>query len=278
MRSETSDGHVEVDGLRLHYLESGTGEPVLMLHGWPTSSFLWRNVMPPVAETHRMIALDLPGFGLSDKPLDVSYSFRYFDRVLDGALDALEIDGVNLVVHDLGGPVGTYWASRHTERLRRLALLNTLIYPEVSWAVIAFVLALKTPLIRSYLCSPRGLRFALRFGVTDPKRLTDEAIRGVQAPFESREARRALIKAGCNLSPKGFAEIARWLPTLEVPVRGIYGERDRILPDIAETMERIQHDIPHARITALPDCAHFLQEERPAEIGRLLAEFLNSDD
>lgn len=267
---------VEVEGLRLHYLAEGEGDPVLLLHGWPTSSHLWRDVMGPIAENHRVIALDLPGFGQSDKPLDVSYSFRYFERVLSGFFDHLEIDRTSLVVHDLGGPIGLYWACRNSGRLDKLALLNTLVYPEVSWAVVLFVAAIRLPILRSIMASPWGLRQALKIGVHDRTRLTDEAIRGIQAPFETKQARRALLKAGCNLSPKGFAQIARWLPSLEAPVRCIYGERDRILPDIARTMQRVQSDVPHARITPLKECGHFLQEERPAHIGRLLAEFLDS--
>ena len=276
--SETTDDYLDLDGLRLHYVAAGDGEPVVLLHGWPTSSFLWRNVMPEIAKGNRVIALDLPGFGLSDKPLDVSYSFRYFDRVLSDAFDALGLESTSLAVHDLGGPVGLYWACQHTERLQRLALLNTLVYPEVSWAVVLFVAACRLPGIRSYVASPAGLRFAMRFGVADRRRLTDEALANVQAPFVSRDARRALLKAGQNLSPKGFKEIAAKLPSLDVPVRVIYGERDRILPDVAKTMHRVQGDLPQTEVTVLADCGHFLQEERPEEIGRLLAEFFSSGD
>src|SRR5690606_21031167 len=122
----------------LAYRESGEGPPVLLLHGWPTSSFLWRNIMPRISVNNRVIALDLPGFGASDKPTNVSYSFRYQERALEAFLDAMGIEKVTLVGHDLGGPVGLYWASQHPERLARMAMLNTLIYPELSWAVIAF--------------------------------------------------------------------------------------------------------------------------------------------
>ncbi len=276
--SQTTDDYLDLGGLRLHYMTAGDGEPVVLLHGWPTSSFLWRRVMPPIAEGNRVIALDLPGFGLSDKPLDASYSFRYFEKVLSDAFDALDIEKVSLAVHDLGGPLGLYWAVQHPDRLRRLALLNTLVYPEVSWAVVAFVAACRLPVVRSYMASPAGLRFAMRFGVADRRRLSEEAIAAVQAPFASRDARRALLKAGVNLSPKGFREIADKLPSLQVPVRVVYGERDRILPDVARTMRRIQRDLPQAQVTALADCGHFLQEERPDEIGRLLAEFFGSED
>ncbi|MDP3939644.1 MAG: alpha/beta fold hydrolase, partial [Deltaproteobacteria bacterium] len=202
-----------------------------------------------------------------------SYSFPFYDRILQGFLDALKIDATGLAVHDLGGPIGLYWACKHPERLRKLALLNTLVYPEFSWAVIVFGLACRLPGVRSWIASPAGLRFAIRFGVTQPDLLTDETIAGVQAPFVSVDARRALVKAGTGLHPKGFVEIAAGLPSLKVPVRVIYGERDRILPDVGKTMCRVAGDLPQAEVTALPDCGHFLQEERPDEIGRLLADF-----
>lgn len=277
MGQEISSHFVDVAAWRLHYLEAGEGDPVLLLHGWPTSSFLWRRVIPPIAENHRVIAPDLPGFGQSDKPLDVSYSFRFFDRVLEGLADSLELDSLSLAVHDLGGPVGLYWASRHSERIDKLIVLNTLVYPQVSWAVALFLASIKLPGVRSLLSSPWGLRQAYRLGVADPNRLADDAMDGIQAPFQTADDRKALLAAGSNLSPKGLAEIERWLPSVKVPVRGIYGERDRILPDIAKTMRRIKDDVPHAEITALADCGHFLQEERPEEIGRMIADFLGAD-
>ncbi len=176
----------EVEGLRLHYLEQGSGEPVLMLHGWPTSSYLWRGIVPAVGEGNRAIALDLPGFGRSDKPLDASYSFRFFERVLSGFLDAVGVERLGLAVHDLGGPVGLYWASQHPERVSSVALLNTLVFARPSWAVIAFVASARIPGIRSWLTSPAGIRFAMRYGVNDKSRLTDEAIRAYQEPFVTR--------------------------------------------------------------------------------------------
>lgn len=271
--------YVEADGLRLHYLEQGTGEPVLMLHGWPTSAHLWRNILGPVAARgSRAIALDLPGFGLSEKPLDGSYSFRFHERALSGFLDALGIERTGLAVHDLGGPVGLYWASQHPERVSGLALLNTLVFARPSWAVVAFVASARVPGIRSWLTSPAGIRFAMRLGVNDKSRLTDEAIRAYQQPFESDDARKVLRKAGTSLHPGGMKEIERWLPRIEVPVRILYGEKDRILPDVAKTMRKVCERVPQAELSTLPDCGHFLQEERPAEIGQALGAFFRPAD
>jgi pimeloyl-ACP methyl ester carboxylesterase len=265
--------YLEVEGLRLHYVEAGSGEPVLLLHGWPTSSYLWRGILGPLGESNRAIALDLPGFGRSDKPLDVSYDFEFFDRILTGFLAELGIDRVGMAVHDLGGPIGLHWAARHSERLTRLALLNTIVYARPSLGVVAFLAAARMPGLRSALTSPAGLRWAMRFGVHDKRRLSEEAIRAYQKPFETPEARRALQKAGVGLPLGGMREVERWLPQADVPVRIVYGERDRILTDVKRTMARAERDVGGAEVTALPDCSHFLQEERPAEIGEMLAEF-----
>jgi len=273
--SAPSPHHVTVNNLRIHYTEAGFGPPVLLIHGFPTSSHLWRNVIPELAKTHRAIAIDLPGYGLSDKPLDVTYDFAFFENVLEGFLDALGIGDTALPVHDLGGPIGLFWAVRHPERVQQLVILNTLVYPETSWAVKLFLMALRTPGVRDYLVSPKGLVASMKFGVVHKDRLTREVLTPYTAPFQEAPARKALIKAGSGLSIKGLAEIAQKLPTLEAPVRIIYGENDRALPDVAKTMQRVKQDLPGAEVTSLPKCGHFLQEDEPERVGQLMAEFLN---
>jgi len=213
----------EVDSLRIHYLEAGEGEPVLLVHGFPTSSHLYRNIIPTLAKNHRVIAIDLPGYGLSDKPLDVTYDFEFFERMLEGFCDALGIADTDLVLHDLGGPVGLFWALRHPARARKLVLLNTLVYPETSWAVKAFLIALRTPVLRDYVVSPKGIVAAMKLGVVNKKRLNRAILTPYAAPFEDRAAQKALIKAGSGLSIKGLAQIAKKLPTWKTPIRIIYG-------------------------------------------------------
>jgi haloalkane dehalogenase len=264
---------LEVDGLTIAYRDMGSGPPVLLLHGWPTSSFLWREVMEPIAERNRVLAIDLPGFGGSDKPLGIRYGFELFERTLDGFLAALGVEEVGLAVHDLGGPIGLHWAVHRPERVTRLAVLNTLVYPEFSEAVLQFIKACSTPELREQLTSPAGLEAAMGLGLADEANLTPEMLDGVREPFRSPESRRALADAGIGLEPEGFAEIARLLPSLRMPVRVVYGEQDRILPDVGETMTRVKQDLPHAEVTALPECGHFLQEEAPDEVGALLARF-----
>ena len=186
MTATTLD-RVQVDGLTIAYRELGSGPPVLLLHGWPTSSFLWRDVMVPVAEHNRVVAVDLPGFGASDKPLGTRYDFDLFERTLDGFLAALGIEEVGLAVHDLGGPVGVHWALHRPERVTKLALLNTLVYPEFSEAVLEFITACSTPELREQLTSPAGLEAAMRLGLADEGHLTDEVLAAVREPFQTAD-------------------------------------------------------------------------------------------
>jgi haloalkane dehalogenase len=272
--AEIEHHDVVVDGKRIHYRACGAGHPVLLVHGWPTSSYLWRAVMPQIAAAGaRAVALDLPGFGASDKPVDGSYSFRFFSRVLDGFVDHLGAPAIDLVVHDLGGPVGLYWAATHPERVQRLALLNTIVYPQMSWAVLLFMALNKLPGVRDVFTSPRGLRWAMSFGVANP--LPADVMAEYLAPFADRDARRVLQKAaGGNLHRDGMKTIERYIKSLQIPVRLIYGDKDPILPEIARTMRRVQRDVPHATLTVLAGAKHFIHEDQPDELGRLLAEFV----
>lgn len=261
------------DAPAVAYRELGAGPAVLLLHGWPTSSLLWRNVMPAIAEHHRVIAMDLPGFGAAAKPTDVRYGFALFERAVDGLLDHLGIERVAVVGHDLGGPVAVHWALGHHERVAGLALLNTLLYPEFSPAVVEFVQALSAPGSRDRATGPDGLAEVMRLGVGAGTELAPEVLAMVQQPFAAPADRLALAQAGIGLGLRGFTEIAAGLPSLTMPVRAIYGAQDRVLPDVADTMARLQRDLPHAEVTALPGCGHFLQEEQPEWVGELLARF-----
>ena len=264
---------VQANGMTVAYRELGAGPPVLLLHGWPTSSFLWRNVMTPIGRANRVIAPDLPGFGASDKPVDVTYDFDLFEETIDGLLAALGVDDVAIAVHDLGGPIGLHWTVNRPDRVTKLALLNTLVYPDFSEAVMAFIKACSEPELREQLTSPAGLEAAMGLGLEDESNLTPEVVAAVREPFADDRSRQALAAAGIGLPVEGFAEIERKLPSLQMPVRIIYGERDRILPDVAQTMARVKQDLPQAEVTSLPDCGHFLQEEAPDRIGDELARF-----
>jgi haloalkane dehalogenase len=119
--------YVEVDGSLMHYVDTGgDGSTVLMIHGQPTWSYLWRNVIPHLEDNHRVIALDLIGFGKSDQP-DIAYSSSDHANYLAGFIDALELDDITLVVHDWGSILGFDYAATHPERVKAIAFMEAAI-------------------------------------------------------------------------------------------------------------------------------------------------------
>src|SRR5262249_4364290 len=121
--------YAEVEGLRLHYVEDGAGDPVLLLHGEPTWSFLYRKVIPPLAAVARAIAVDYPGFGRSDKPLERGwYTYDRQCEMLSRFVDQLDLQRLTLVVQDWGGPLGFRLAVEQPDRVERLVVMNTGIF------------------------------------------------------------------------------------------------------------------------------------------------------
>jgi haloalkane dehalogenase len=115
--------YIEVHGSRIHYVDEGSGDPILFLHGNPTSSYLWCNVIPHVASLARCIAPDLIGMGKSDKP-DIEYRFLDYAEYLEGFIDEMGLRNITLVVHDWGSALGFHFAMRHESNVKGLAFME----------------------------------------------------------------------------------------------------------------------------------------------------------
>jgi len=276
MNSSIESKYIVAENVNIHYLIAGKGEPVLFLHGFPTSSFLWRNIISEMQHKHTVIAIDLPGYGKSEKRIEDSFSFRYYERILNAFLDNLGIDKVTIGVHDVGGPIGLYWMVRNMERVSKLILFNTLVYPKFSWAVKLFGLASITPGIRDILTSKKGIRKALDIGIHNKENVTEHIVKEYQSYFNDKNSRQVLLKTVQRLSLKGFAEIEKKLHSFTGPIQIIFGEKDKILPNVSQTMEKVKKNLPQSQITSIPNCGHFLQEEYPKEISKTVLDFMNS--
>ncbi|MEL6188542.1 MAG: alpha/beta fold hydrolase [Myxococcota bacterium] len=264
-----------VAGRSVHCVIDGEGPPLLLLHGWPTHSGLYRNISPALRARRTTIAVDLPGFGQSDKPTDIHYGFGFFNEIIDGVLSELGVEGVGLVVHDLGGPVGLHWAVENRDRITELAILNTLVFGDFHWAVKAFMASISIPGVSHALTSSHGIRASMRLGMS--KRPTPEALELYTAPFRSRADRSALARAGRGLGLKKFGRIADGLREIKVPTLLLYGAKDRILPDVARTMDRLASMWPHAQKLELAGVGHFLQEDAPELVAGHLERFVRGE-
>ena len=265
----------DVDGLRLAHLDEGDGAPVVFLHGEPTWSFLWRNVIPPVREAgFRCVAPDLAGFGRSDKPIDIDwYSYDRHVSMTATLLEDLDLRQSTMVVHDWGGPIGLRLAVEHPERIDRLVILDTGLFngsQRMTDAWLAF---------RDFVARTEDLPVGLlvrRACKNDPG---DEVIAAYDAPFPT-VASKAGARAFPLLIPQtpdapGAAAGQRVLEALREdrrPTLMLWGDSDPVLPPtvgegFAEALGR-----PSPR--PVKDAGHFLQEDQGPLIGQLIGDWL----
>lgn len=267
----------EFHDLRLAHLDEGDGPPVVFVHGEPTWSFLWRKVIDPVcAAGFRAIVPDLPGFGRSDKPIDMDwYSYDRHAAALGDLLEHLDVRGATVVVHDWGGPIGLRAAIEHPERFERLVILDTGLFTghqQMTDAWIAF---------RDFVARTEDLPvgFLVRGAChSDPG---DEVIAAYDAPFPS-----VASKAGARAFPlilptapddPGGAAGQRVLEALREdrrPTLMMWADSDPVLP--LKTGERFAEAIGREPPEVVAEAGHFLQEDQGPRIGARIAEWLTA--
>jgi haloalkane dehalogenase len=267
--------YVEQDGLRLHYLDEGAGDPVLLLHGEPTWSYLYRKVIPELTASSRAIAPDYFGFGRSDKPLRLEhYSYDFHCGSIARLVEELDLHDLTVVVQDWGGPIGLRLAVERPDRVARLVIMNTGIGggrpPSEEWLRFrAFVRRHGAELVPGRL---------VRISCVQP--LDDEVEEAYSAPWPVPES-----KAGVLAFPEQVPTepehpntapllalrdaLGRW----EKPALVLFSDSDPIFsPRVAE---RLAEHIPGAlEPEIVAGAGHFLQEDKGEEIGARIARFI----
>lgn len=268
--------YIEQGELRLHFVDEGSGRPILLLHGEPTWGFLYRRMIPPLAAVGRVVVPDLPGFGRSDKPVEQSaYSYDAHFRSIERLALDLDLRELTLVVHDWGGPIGLRFAVAHPDRVDRLVILNTGVgvgAPSESWLRFrALVREVGSDFTASRLVQ-----------VACVSRLDEDAVRGYDAPFPV-----AAAKAGALAFPElvptepdhpsapAMLEVRDALSRWEQPTLVLFSDSDRVFsPAHAEQMAA---HIPGAGPAEIVSGAgHFLQEDRGEEIADRIARFVGA--
>ncbi|GAA4223836.1 haloalkane dehalogenase [Streptosporangium album] len=181
----------------IFYREVGTGVPMVFLHGNPTSSYLWRHILPAVGEPGRRLAPDLIGMGESGKP-DIAYTFDDHARYLDAWFDALELDDVVLIGHDWGGALAFDWAARHPARVRGVAFTETIVKP-MSWQEFpeggrSLFEAIKTPGVGEAMILDENAFIEQALPGTVATRLSEEDLETYRRPYPTRDSRRPLLR------------------------------------------------------------------------------------
>ncbi len=276
---------VTVEDKEMAYVEAGEGDPIVFLHGNPTSSYLWRNVIPHLEGSGRCIAPDLIGMGDSDKLEDSGpgrYRFVEHRRHLDGLLEELEVRaGVTFVVHDWGSALGFDWARRHPEAVRGIAYMEAIVRP-ITWD--DWPRSIK-PLFQDFR-SPKGEELVLEQNVFVEqvlpgaviRDLTDEEMRVYRRPFEEPgENRRPTLTWPREIPIEGTPEdvhqivtdYSEWLRTADVPKLFIDADPGAILRGASRELCRTWPNQTSVTVKG----THFIQEDSPDEIGRAIAEW-----
>src|SRR4051794_12277797 len=268
--------YADVDGLRMHYVDEGSGQSVVMFHGEPSWSFLYRKMVPPVvASGRRAVVPDLVGFGRSDKPTDMGwYSYDRHYEYVSSLLDSLDLSDAVVVVQDWGGPIGLRWAVDHASQVAGLVVLNTGLFTgRVSKGFMAWQdFARKNPDL------PVGM---VVNGATATD-LSPEVVAAYEAPFPSVEAKAGAATfpllvptseddPGATVMRDVYDRLGEW----DKPALVAFSDSDPVFP-YPRAGERFTSQIPTAgEQVRIEGAAHFLQEDRGEEIAQVMLEWLN---
>ncbi len=277
---------VEVRGRRMAYVEMGEGDPIVFLHGNPTSSYLWRNVMPHAAELGRCLAPDLIGCGDSEKlPDSGPGSYHYFEHLehLDGFLEAVgATHAVTLVLHDWGSAYGFDWAHRHPDAVEGIAFMESIVTP-LTWEQWPEAARDIFASFRSdegeELCLERNLFVEGVLPASIVRDLTDEEMDEYRRPFaEPGEARRPTLSWPRDVPIDGeppevverVEAYGSWLGTSQVPKLFVNAEPGAILTGAQRELVRAWPALTEVTVEGI----HFVQEDSPHGIGEALAAWL----
>lgn len=279
---------IEVNGSKLHYVDEGKrdGDVFLLLHGNPTSSYLWRNVIPHLTDHGRVIAVDNIGFGRSDKP-DIGYTFAEHATYIEGFVEALDLNNIVLVVHDWGSALGFDYASHHPERIKGLAFMESFI-PGTEQTRLAdmppetakFFGAMRTPGVGEEMVIDQNIfieQALFEGGMI--RTLSEEEKAAYREPFMDKAARKPILVWPRQVPIDGEPAdvVARveafgaWLIASEKPKLMLYADPGGF--GSAAVAERIANLLPNTETIAVGPGLHFMQEDQPDAIGVGIADW-----
>jgi len=253
--------YAEIEDLKIAYHRYGQGEPMLLVHGVTTYSFIWKNLIPKLSKEFDVIALDLLGCGDSDKPLGVDYSLSAQAQILIKFLDKLGIPRVHFIGHDIGGGIGQIFAVNYTDRLLKLVLINTVGYDY--WPVQP-ITSMRIPIVRQFAMA--ALNFGLfrnlvELGVVHTEKVTDELMGLFRRPLKTKNGKNGFLHLASCLDNKQLMDIKDQIRHLKIPVMIIRGDADIYLN--SEISEKLHNDIKNSHLERIKTGGHFIQEDEP---------------
>jgi pimeloyl-ACP methyl ester carboxylesterase len=279
--------YLDRNGMRLHYIDQGEGDPVVMVHGNPTWSFYFRRMVMAFSPSHRTVVPDHMGCGLSHKPDEKQYDYRLRSRIDDfsALMNHLELDRVTLLVHDWGGMIGMAWAVENPDRISRLIVTNTAGFfppnnkriPLRLWILRNLTLFARPAVLYGNLFARGALHMAPR------RRLAPEVKKGLLAPYNCPHNRLATLRFVQDIpllpDDEGFAIVDRVSRKLQIlsflPMLLLWGKHDFVF-DLAYYNEWCRR-FPSAEAHLFDDAGHYLMEDIPDRIVERINTFFNNN-
>lgn len=277
-----TSNYVDVLGSRMHYVDEGSGDPILFLHGNPTSSYLWRNIIPYVTSMGRAIAPDLIGMGKSDKP-DIEYRLIDHVKYVEGFIEALGLKNITLVIHDWGSSLGFHYAMHHESNVKGLAFMEAILF-ERRWETMSersrrLFQSLRTPGKGWDMIMTDNFFVERVLPGSVVRKLTDEEMECYREPFREPSTRLPTWRWPNEIPIEGepadvvalVAAYGEWLQRTELPKLLFHATPGAIID--AEQVAWCKANLKNLALVDLGKGIHFVQEDHPHLIGSTLAEW-----
>ena len=274
--------YVEIHGSKIHYIDEGSGDPILFLHGNPTSSYLWRNIIPYLVPHGRCIALDLIGMGKSDKP-DLDYRFFDHSKYVEEFINKLDLSNITLVIHDWGSALGFHYAMRHENNIKGIAFMEALLRP-MRWEgfpsdfKIGFKL-MRTPGIGWFMISVMNMFVTQILPKATVRKLSAEEKAYYAAPYKTVQSRKPVRQWPCEIPIDGepadvFEVISNYNQKLQesgLP-KILFSATPGGIID-GKTVEWCKQNLKNLKVVDIGEGLHYVQEDNPHLIGEELAKW-----
>ncbi len=269
---ETSN-YITIQGLQIAYTRIGTGDPVLLIHGITTSSFIWRNIAPPLSRDYDVVAVDLLGCGQSTKDLLADYSIKNQASILAELIIKLNLGKTHIVGHDIGGGIAQIMAVKFPHLIQDMVLINTIGY---NYWPVQPITTMRTPIFRQFAMMSLDmgmLQKLIKKGLYKKESYTEEFRSLVWEEMANKKRRKSFLHLAKCLNNQHLMEIASELKNIKFPVLIIRGDGDVYLNSIIST--RLEEDIPSGEILRVRTGGHFIQEDEPDLLIQEISEFYN---
>lgn len=278
--------YVNVLGSRMHYVDEGPKDApvVVLVHGNPTSSYLWRNIIPELSKTHRVVAPDLIGMGKSDKP-DLDYTLQDHQKYFAGFMRTLNLQNISLVLHDWGGGIGVHYAHTHKENIKDIMMIEAVHRP-MEWSEADMV---GRYLFQRFRDPEDGYELIVEdhyfveklLPMMAGRDLSEQEMNSYRAPYVELEDRKPIrqwpleipISGTPERNVKSVGANYAYLKNSNVPLHFVHAEPGLIYSPVV--VEGLKRDIPRARFTNVGEGLHFLQESKPRQLSDIISKWLN---